>query len=60
MLSRKHFKWFAQFVGDHELSREAMQDLMDYFSEENPKFDEVKWVEATKKYGRNDQWQGLV
>ena len=42
-MTKKDFVFFAQFVVQHDLSWQAVDELVMYFSKKNPRFDEERF-----------------
>ncbi len=49
MLSKKHYVRIAEVIKEHQPSATFVIDLMAYFNEDNPRFDEDRFIEACKK-----------
>ena len=54
MLTKKDFKEFAHILNknkysDGEFGSNLLKDMVNYFNKDNPKFDEVKFIEAVNK-----------
>lgn len=59
-MTRKDFAAIAQILGTNMASRKLTQDLMTYFSEVNPRFDEERFAKAVQQHHNNDLWQGMI
>ena len=59
-MTRKDFAAIAQILGSNMASRQLTQELMAYFSEVNPRFDEKRFADAVQEHQNNDLWQGMI